>query len=61
MEPLPTVFDIFVVYRTDFTFEILNKIRNILQVMVLLEACDVNKHCRYAGHHLGFYQELEIW
>ena len=34
--------------------------RYIFQVVVLLEACDVNKHCGYPGHHLGFYQELEI-
>ena len=30
--------------------------RYILRVVALLESCDVTKH----GHHLEFYQELEI-
>ena len=30
--------------------------RYILWVVTLLEACDVTNN----GHHLGFYQELEI-
>ena len=37
-------------------FDLLYKIRYILRVVALLEACDVTKH----GRHLGFYQELEI-
>ena len=37
-------------------FDLLNKMRYILRVVALLESCDVTKH----GHHLGFYQELEI-
>ena len=37
-------------------FELLYKIRYILLVVTLLKVCDVTKH----GHHLGFYQELEI-
>ena len=36
-------------------FDLLNKMRCILQVVALLEASDVTKH----GRHLGFYQELE--
>ena len=35
---------------------LLYKMRYILWVVALLEACDVTKH----GCHLGFYQELEI-
>ena len=34
----------------------LNKMRYILWVLVLLEACDVTNN----GRHLGVYQELEI-
>ena len=34
----------------------LYKMRYILWVVALLEACDVTKH----GRHLGLYQELEI-
>ena len=37
-------------------FELPYKIRYILLVVTLLKVCDVTKH----GHHLGFYQELEI-
>ena len=43
-----------------FAFDIIKKMRYILCVVALLEACDVtNKDC-HLGHHLGFYQELEI-
>ena len=41
-------------------FDLLNKMRYILWVVVLLEACDVTNNGRYLGRHLGFYQELEI-
>ena len=37
----------------DFTF---NKMRYILWVVALLEACDVTEN----GHHFRFCQELEI-
>ena len=37
-------------------FDLLNKMRYILRVVALLEACDVIKQ----GRQLGFYQELEI-
>ena len=37
-------------------FDLLNKMRYILWVVALLEACDVTNN----GRHLGFYQELEI-
>ena len=37
-------------------FDLLNKMRYILWVAGLLEACDVTNNGRY----LGFYQELEI-
>ena len=36
-------------------FDLLNKMRYILGVVVLLEASDVTNN----GRHLGFYQELE--
>ena len=38
------------------TLNLLYKMRYILWVVALLEACDVTKHNR----HLGFYQDLEI-
>ena len=34
--------------------------RYILQVVALLEACDVTKNGRHLSRHLRFYQELEI-
>ena len=37
-------------------FDLLNKMRYVLWVVALLEACDVTNN----GRHLGFYQELEI-
>ena len=37
-------------------FDLLYKMRYILCVVALLEACDVTNN----GRHLGFYQELEI-
>ena len=37
-------------------FDFLKKMRYILWVVALLEACDVTND----GCHLGFYQELEI-
>ena len=37
-------------------FDLLNKLRYILWVVALLEACNVINN----GRHLGFYQELEI-
>ena len=36
------------------------KIRYILRVVALLEACDVTRNGRHLGCHLGFHQELEI-
>ena len=49
------------VFGNDFpyewkAFDLLNKMRYVLWVVALLEACDVNN----SGRHLGFYQELEI-
>ena len=35
---------------------LLNKMRYILRVLLLREACDVTNN----GRHLGFYQESEI-
>ena len=41
-------------------FDFLKKMRYILWVVALLEACDVTNNGRHLGRHLGFYQELEI-
>ena len=38
------------------TFDLLNKMKYILGVVVLLEACDVTSN----GRHFRFYQELDI-
>ena len=37
-------------------FDLLNKMRYIIWLMALMDACDVTNN----GRHLGFYQELEI-
>ena len=42
------------------SFDLLNKMRYILWVVALLEACDVANNGRHLGRHIGFYQELEI-
>ena len=41
-------------------FDLLNKMRYILLVVALVEACDVTNSGRHLARHLGFYQELEI-
>ena len=41
-------------------FDLLNKMRYILWVVVLLRACDVTNNDCHLGHHLGFYQELQV-
>ena len=41
-------------------FYLLNKMRYILWMVALLEACDVTNNARHFGHYLGFFQELEI-
>ena len=40
-------------------FDLLNKMRYILGVVVLLETCGVTNNGHHLGRHLGFYQELE--
>ena len=42
------------------SFLLLTKMRYILWVVALLEACDVTDYGHHLGCHLGFYQELEI-
>ena len=37
-------------------FDLLNKMRYILRVLVLLEPCDVTNSGRQLGRHLGFYK-----
>ena len=41
-------------------FDLLYKMRYILWVVALLGACEVTNNGPHLGHHLGFYQELEI-
>ena len=52
-------FDIFEYFKWK-AFDLLNKMRYILWVVVLLDAYDVTNNDRPLGHHLEFYQELEI-
>ena len=57
MDPFPGVCGISKrFYPKSKAFDLLNKIRYILWVLALLEACDVTNNGRY----LKFYQELEI-
>ena len=64
MEPLPAVFDMLQYFETILPLleclDVLNKMRYILWVVALPEACDVTNNGRHLGRHLGFYQELEI-
>ena len=41
-------------------FDLPNKMRYILWVVALLEACDVTNNCRHLLRHIEFYRELEI-
>ena len=62
IEPLPEVFNMLQHIETILLLveslcrDLLNKMKYILWVVALLEACDVTSN----GRHLGFYQELEI-
>ena len=60
MEPLSGVFDMLQYLKRFYlkrkAFYLLNKMRYILWVVALREACGVTNN----GRHLGFYQELEI-
>ena len=47
-------------YTKIFIYRDLNKMRYILWVVALLEACDVINNGRHLGRHLGLNQELEI-
>ena len=66
MEPLPGVFNMLQHIETILLLveslcrDLLNKMKYILWVVALLEACDVTNNGRHLGCHLGFYQELEI-
>ena len=59
MEPLPRGFDMLQYFETILpsveNFNLLNKMRYILWVVALLEACDVTKHGRHLGRRLEFY------
>ena len=62
MEPLPGLFNMLQHIETILLLveslcrDLLNKMKYILWVVALLEACDITSN----GRHLGFYQELEI-
>ena len=63
MEPFPRVFSMLQYFETIFPavdLDLLNKMRHILWVVALLEACDVTNNGRHLGCHLGFYQEFKI-
>ena len=60
MESLPGVFDMLQYLETILSRVEILKIRYILRVVALLEACDVTRNGRHLGCHLGFHQELEI-
>ena len=55
VEPLPRVFDMLQYFEaikpSVKAFDLLNKMRYILRMVALLEACDVTIN----GRHLGFY------
>ena len=60
MEPLPEFLIYFSILKRFYfywkVFDLLNKMRYVLGVVALLEACDVSNN----GRHLGFYKELGI-
>ena len=60
MEPLPGVFDMLQYLETILSRVEILKMRYILRVVALLEACDVTRNGGHLGCHLGFHQELEI-
>ena len=57
MEPLPGVFDMLQYFEKIFSWVESLKMRYILRVVALLEACDVTRNGRYLGFH---HEELEI-
>ena len=65
IEPLPAVFDMLQYFEmilplVESLNDLLNKMRYILWVVALMEACDVTNNGCHLGRYLGFYQELEI-
>ena len=58
-EPLPRGFDMLQYFETIFLLW-KNKMRYILGVVALLEACDSTNNGRHFGRHLEFYQKLKI-
>ena len=58
--PPPGVFDMLQYLETILLRVEILKMRYILQVVALLEACDVTRNGGHLGCHLGFHQELEI-
>ena len=65
IEPLPAVFDMLQYFEmilplVESLNDLLNKMRYILWVVALMEACDVTNNGCHLGRYLGFYQEVEI-
>ena len=65
MEPHPRVFDMLRRILRRFylqwkAFDLLNKVRYILGVVLLLDPCSVTNNGRHLGHHLGFYPKLQV-
>ena len=65
IESLPAVFDMLQYFESILPLveslnDLLNKMRYILWVVALMEACDVTNNGCHLGRYLGFYQELEI-
>ena len=65
IESLPAVFDMLQYFEmilplVESLNDLLNKMRYILWVVALLEACDITNNGCHLGGYLGFYQELEI-
>ena len=65
IESLPAVFDMLQYFESILPLveslnDLLNKMRYILWVVALMEACDITNNGCHLGGYLGFYQELEI-
>ena len=63
--PSPWVFDTLQYFETilpsvESLSSSLYKMRYILLMVALLEVCDVTKHGRHLGSHLGFYQKFNL-
>ena len=65
IQPLPAVFDMLQYFEmilplVESLTDLLNKMRYILWVVALMEACDITNNGCHLDRYLGFYQEVEI-